>query len=228
MSAEFDRYGGRCEQLIQESISFSGLEYGFFVEAKAIRLLDLVRRRLGSVAGTRTLDVGCGTGSLHQHLGELADGLVGVDPSAEMLERARAANPSIRYDVADGSRLPFTDGAFDFVFTVCVLHHVQPRDRHAFLAELARVTRPGGLVAVVEHNPLNPLTRLAVHRCEFDEDAVLVRCREAARRLAAAGLAVAERRYFLFFPWRGRLVARAERALASVPLGAQYLVAAHA
>lgn len=228
MSAEFDRYGGRYEQLIQHSISFSGLEHGFFLEAKARCLLDLVRRRLGRPEDTRTVDVGCGTGVLHQHLEELAGGLVGVDPSAEMAERARASNPRVRYEVGDGRRLPFEDGAFDFAFTVCVLHHVQPRDRAGFVSELTRVTRAGGLVAVVEHNPLNPLTRLAVHRCEFDEDAVLLGSREAEHRLRAAGLRVAERRYFLLFPWRGRLVARAERALGGIPLGAQYYVAAHA
>lgn len=228
MSAEFDQYGGRYEQLIQDSISFSGREHGFFLEAKAVWLTDLVRRRLGRPAGIRAVDVGCGTGVLHPYLAELDGELVGVDPSAKMLERARAANPSVRYEVADGRRLPFPDGAFDFAFTICVLHHVEPTAREGFVSELARVTRPGGLVAVVEHNPLNPLTRLAVHRCEFDEDAVLLGTREAKRRLAAAGLRVVESRYFLVFPWRGRLVASIERTLAGAPLGAQYCVAAHA
>lgn len=228
MNTEFDQYGGRYEQLIHESISFSGREHGFFLEAKAMWLKDLVRRRLGRPPGVRALDVGCGTGVLHPYLGELARDVVGVDPSAEMIERARDANPDVRYEVADGRRLPFSDGAFDFAFTICVLHHVEPAERAGFVSELARVTRPGGLVAVVEHNPLNPLTRLAVHRCAFDDDAVLLGTREARRRLAAADLRVVESRYFLVFPWRGRLVASVERALAGAPLGAQYCVAAHA
>lgn len=228
MRPEFDQYGGRYEQLIRESISFSALEHGFFLEAKALLLRDLVRRRLGESAQVRALDIGCGTGALHPYLDGFTAQLVGVDPSAEMVEHARAANPGVRYEIGDGRRLPFPDGAFDFAFTVCVLHHVEPPERPGFVSELARVTRPGGLVAVVEHNPLNPLTRLAVRRCAFDDDAVLLGAREAKQRLAAASLRVAESRYFLVFPWRGWLFARAERALSGAPFGAQYCVAAHA
>ena len=91
--------------------------------------------------------------------------LAGVDPSEAMIEAARKANPEADYRVADGTELPFEDGSFDLAFAVCVLHHVAPPDRPAFVAELARVTRPGGLTVVFEHNPLNPLTRLAVRRC---------------------------------------------------------------
>ena len=109
------------------------------------------------------------------------------------------------------------------MFTVCVVHHVAPPERPAFFAELARVVRPGGLVAVVEHNPLNPLTRLAVARCEFDEDAVLARPREVSRRLREAGLRDADAAHFLFFPWRWH---RVERLLRRVPFGAQFYVTA--
>ena len=52
----------------------------------------------------------------------------------------------------------------------------------AFVAELARVVRPGGLVVVFEHNPLNPLTRLVVSRVTFDDGVRLLRSGE--RRLA--------------------------------------------
>lgn len=219
--SEFDRVGDRYDELVQRSISFSGRDRGFFLEAKAERLLALARS-VGDPADLRVLDVGSGDGVLDSLLGELP-GLEGTDVAEEMLELARRANPGVRYAAGEEGRLPYEDESFDFVFTVCVLHHVAPPARPAFFAELARVVRPGGLVAVVEHNPLNPLTRLAVARCEFDEDAVLLSARETSSGLRAAGLRLAHVAHFLFFPWRWNGV---ERVLRRVPLGAQYYVAA--
>jgi SAM-dependent methyltransferase len=225
MTAEFDRYADRYEELVARSIGFSGQDQAFFVEARARHLLDVVRRRLDEPARLRGLDVGCGGGLSHPYLSSLGR-LEGVDVSPAMVARARERNPDVRYHVGDGTGLPLDDGAFDVTFTACVLHHVPPPERHGFVRELGRVTRPGGLVVVFEHNPLNPLTRLAVSRCEFDEDAILLSQRETSRRLAGAGLRVDERRYIVFFPWRGKAFASAERALARLPAGAQYYVAA--
>jgi hypothetical protein len=78
---------------------------------------------------------------------------------------------------------------------------------------------------VFEHNPLNPLTRYAVSRCELDEDAVLLGARAVRELLAGAGLAVGERAHLLFFPWAGGPWRWLEGKLRGVPLGAQYFVA---
>jgi SAM-dependent methyltransferase len=225
MSPEFDRYAADYEELVRRSIRFIGQEQSFFVEARSRHLLELARRRLGDPGRVRALDVGCGGGLAHPHLSALGR-LEGADVSEAMIEVARERNPQVRYHVASGTKLPFPDGAFDLTFTACVLHHVSPAERGAFVGELGRVTRAGGLVVVFEHNPLNPLTRLAVSRCAFDDDAVLLGRRETSRRLRAAGLRLAEARYILFFPWRGRLLERLERALSGLPAGAQYYVAA--
>jgi len=221
----FDAYADRYGEAVDEAIGFAGQEHAFFLEAKAARLLDLAHRRLGDPSALRALDVGCGAGLMDGYLGALGR-LEGVDVSPEMVAVARRENPGVSYEVADGARLPYEDGAFDLAFAVCVLHHVPPGERPAFAGELRRVLRPGGLVVVFEHNPLNPLTRLVVSRCVFDEDAVLLGRRETRARLAGAGLTPEEERYILFFPWRG--LARSERALSRVPLGAQYYVAARA
>ena len=82
------------------------------------------------------------------------------------------------------------------------------------------MTRPGGLVAVFEHNPLNPLTRLVVRRCAFDEGVVLVRRRDLERLVASGGRDVASR-YLLFTPWKATWAL--ERRLGGVPFGAQYV-----
>jgi hypothetical protein len=88
--------------------------------------------------------------------------------------------------------------------------------------EMRRVVRPGGLVCVVEHNPLNPLIRLAVARCEFDRDAPLLGASKARRLMTDGGLREIGMRYFLLFSCEARSAHRVEGALRNVPLGAQY------
>ena len=224
MTAHFDRFENRYEELVEQSIGFCGREHDFYLRAKASSLLDLARRRLGGPSSVRALDVGCGTGLLHRHLAGLAE-LQGVDLSQPMIATARRRNPDVPYTVAEATDLPFEQGRFELTFAVCLVHHVAPPLRARLVAELRRVTRPGGLVTIFEHNPLNPLTRLTVSRCAFDEDAVLMGRREAARLLRSSGLTIAEQRYILFFPWRSRALRRAERLLAQAPIGAQYYVA---
>jgi SAM-dependent methyltransferase len=223
--SEFDRYGETYERAVDDAIKFGGAEHAFYLEAKARALLELARRELGDPARLHALDVGSGPGSLHPYLTEIG-ALEGVDVSQALVERATAANPGVRYRTYDGRSLPFPDAAFDLAFAVNVFHHVEPPDRANLAAELARVVRPGGIVAVFEHNPLNPLTRLVVARCEFDEGVQLLPTREVRALLAQAGLQPVERRYILFFPWRAAFLQRLEARLGPVPLGAQHLTAA--
>jgi SAM-dependent methyltransferase len=143
-----------------------------------------------------------------------------------VIARAAAANPKATYRLYDGQRLPVEDASVDVAFAINVVHHVPPPQWGAFAAELARVLRPGGIAALFEHNPLNPLTRRVVSNCVFDEDAVLLRRRRAAGLLQCAGLAPAEDRYIAFLPFRSRFVGPVEALLRRVPLGAQYFVSA--
>jgi SAM-dependent methyltransferase len=224
MEASFDRYESEYEELVQRSIGWSGADHAFFLEAKAYHLLRLVHRHVGNPAAARVVDVGCGVGAMHRFLGGV-DSLHGVDVSAASVERARRENPGVEYTVADVTALPYQDGAFEVAFASGLVHHLPPDRRDAALAEMRRIVRPGGLVVVFEHNPLNPLTRLAVARCPFDEDAVLLGPRELRSRLLRVGLRPVEERYILFFPRRGRALRRAEDLLRRLPLGAQYYVA---
>lgn len=228
MSADFDEYADSYREAVQGSIDFCGQDLDQFTRRKAAHLADLAERRLGATERLRVLDVGCGVGETDRFLADRFGELHGVDMAEEAVERAARRNPSVRYQAYGGGRLPFDDGGFDLAFAICVVHHVPPPERAGFAAELARVVRPGGLVAIFEHNPLNPLTRVAVSRCEFDEDAVLLTRRSADRLLGAAGLRRAEHRYIIFLPFQRRRTAAFERAIARVPAGAQYYVAASA
>lgn len=215
------------ERQVEEAIGFAGREHAFYLEAKARALLDLVDRRLRDRGPIRALDVGCGNGRFDSMLDPIEE-LHGVDVSPEIVAAAAETVPRGRFEVADGTSLPFADDAYDLTFTVCTLHHVEPPQRPALMRELARVTRPGGLVVVFEHNPLNPLTRRVVRHVPFDEGVVLVGRRSLLGLTPSAGLTVEETRYILFFPWTRAPFAQLERRLAWLPAGAQYYVAARA
>jgi ubiquinone/menaquinone biosynthesis C-methylase UbiE len=101
--------------------------------------------------GLDLLDVGCGPGTLTVDLARLvAPGrVVGVDRAAGILSQAKAhaeaEGVSVEFREADAYALPFADGAFDVVHAHQVLQHLA--DPARALAEMRRVTRPGGVVA---------------------------------------------------------------------------------
>jgi SAM-dependent methyltransferase len=202
-----------------------GQEHAFFTEAKARRLLELTERHVGPLKDIKALDVGCGVGLTDRYLGSLFS-VVGVDISAGLIEAAAEVNPGVQYLEYDGKRLPFENESFDLAFAVCVVHHVPVTRWTAFMSEMARCVCASGLVVVFEHNPYNPLTRLAVHRCAFDEEVTLLPRSKAATLVRESGLKLVESAYILFFPWRLRAFSALEKHLGPIPLGSQYYVAA--
>lgn len=113
------------------------------------------RDRLLATPGTLVLDVGCGTGEDARAMAQLVgpDGqVVGVDASPGLLslawERAKPEDGRVEWVRADARALPFADGCFDAVRAERLLQHVE--DPQAVVAELVRVTRPDGRVALVE------------------------------------------------------------------------------
>jgi len=223
--ADFDRWGRLYGEEVQRSIAFIGRSLRFFTEAKARHLRRIARTHLGSLEKQRVLDVGCGVGLTDRLLAGSFGALHGVDVASGAVEEAARLVPGVDFRHYEGGRLPFADAEMDLAFAICVLHHVPREGRVSLLREMRRVVRNGGLVVLFEHNPLNPLTRLAVRRCEFDANAVLLGRREMARLLALAALEPVESRYVLFFPFGGRVVKGLERTLARLPIGAQYYCA---
>ena len=223
MTELFDSYRGSYRDVVQSSIDFSGLSHAFFLRAKAALLRELIAARLGREAKPAMLDVGCGVGSFHPFMRGMVGRLSGIDVSAQSIAQARTDNPQDDYRVFDGKRFPYAASGFDLVTAICVLHHVPPAEWLRFMSEMRRVARPGGLVCVIEHNPLNPLTRLAVMRCEFDRDAQLLGAGKTKRLMAVSGLREIDARYFLLLPSEAKPLRAVERALCRVPLGAQYV-----
>jgi SAM-dependent methyltransferase len=226
MSNDFDRHRHTYQEDVQRSIAFSRQDVGFFTDVKASLLIDAAERLVGPARSLSVLDVGCGVGLTDAYLRNRFRSLHGVDISEGAVQEASIANRWATYAAYDGRKLPFGEGAFDVAFAICVLHHVEPVDRPAFVVELGRVVRPGGVVLIFEHNPYNPLTRVAVSRCDFDRGVVLESRAATMRLVRAGGLATVEAPYIVFFPWRARGLRATERLLGWLPLGAQYVVAA--
>jgi SAM-dependent methyltransferase len=223
---DYGRYRDRYRDELDRAVSFSGASHDFFTRAKAEELVRLARMHLGDPARLEALDVGCGIGLTDRHLAGRFRSLTGTDVSPGVLETAARENPGVRYKLSERGRLTFEDDAFHLAFAVCVVQVVAPKERPQFVAELARVTRPGGLIVVFEHNPFNPLTRLVVRRCEFGEDARMLGMAEAERLLRESAVTPVDRGFLLLFPFRRKRVLAVERALRRLPLGAQYYVAA--
>ena len=194
----FDQHADSYQESVEASIAFAKVDHAFATECKARHLLSLCSRLLGPPSELRLLDVGCGVGLTDALLVDKIGRLHGIDVSVESVERAAATNRSAHYAGFSGDAFPLPDESVDLAFAICVLHHVEPYERAGFVSELRRVVRPGGIVALFEHNPLNPLTRVAVSRCEFDEGVTLARRRATARLLARAGLAVEDGAYIIF------------------------------
>lgn len=208
---------------VNRSIAFSGVEQSFFTKGKSRRLLEILRRRGETPMQTRLLDIGCGVGLIHRYAAPELREIVGVDVASEALARARRSNPGVTYRPQDGGALPVESGSFDAAATICVMHHLPPRQWASFVAEAWRALRPGGLLMVFEHNPWNPLTRLAVARCTFDFDAVLLSPPRLAGLLREGGFVDVACEFMFFTPFANRFVQGLEAGLRRVPAGAQYV-----
>jgi ubiquinone/menaquinone biosynthesis C-methylase UbiE len=117
--------------------------------------LDPLRREIAEVAvaagADRALDVCCGTGRQCLFLAQAGIHPTGLDLSPAMLARATLQDKRPTLVLGDAVRLPFTDGAFPFTSVALALHEKPPQARPDILAEMLRVTAPGGLVAVVDY-----------------------------------------------------------------------------
>jgi SAM-dependent methyltransferase len=113
------------------------------------RLAPLFIAHAGLADGDAVLEVGCGTGSLTFALPHAAQigSLVAIDHSPIYLAAAQAKNhdPRIRLEPGDGASLDYPDASFDRALSMLVLPAVLPR-AEAAVAEMRRVTRPGGVV----------------------------------------------------------------------------------
>jgi ubiquinone/menaquinone biosynthesis C-methylase UbiE len=107
--------------------------------------------------GESVLDIGCGTGTLAiaaKHTVGASALVCGIDPSPEMIARAKRkasrARTDVAFEVASAQSLPFPDARFDVVTSTVMLHHLRRSARLEAVVEARRVLRQGGRLLIVD------------------------------------------------------------------------------
>ena len=188
------------------------LLFGGTADAMRRRIVPHVVRLARSMGASaarpmRLLDAGCGTGHLLRMIGAALPTeakLYGIDLSPHYIARAREVLPrdlDVSLVCDNAEKLPFVDGSFDAVTSIYLLHEVPPQVRARILSELARVARPGGLVAAADSIQLIDAPELEREILAFParfhepyytsyvKDDLAARMAEAGLRVAATQLA---------------------------------------
>jgi SAM-dependent methyltransferase len=183
------------------------------------------------------LDFGCGNGRMLKSLlvSEAAKPLVeqdrlrlfGFDTSVESINEAKSLMGDERVClVSDLNSLP-GEVRFDFVISCHVFHHIPPAERAETVAALANRMKPSSRLVIWEHNPFNPITRMLVKMCPFDDDARLLTLNATKNLFGKNAFRCLEHAYVNVFPprWlRLNAAAATEVKLSGLPIGAQYWV----
>jgi demethylmenaquinone methyltransferase / 2-methoxy-6-polyprenyl-1,4-benzoquinol methylase len=127
----------------------------------------VVARAVDAGAGQRVLDLAAGTGTSSTLFAAAGAATIACDFSAGMLAEGRRRHPQLTFVAGDALRLPFRDGAFDAVTISFGLRNVASVG--AALAELARVTRAGGRLVVLETARPPAATLRAAHGIYVDQ-----------------------------------------------------------
>ena len=145
-------------------------------EERGAALQGRVQQLLAPLTGTeRALDSGCGAGALAFALAPFVESVVGVDLSADLVAAGNEIAPAnCELRVGDATALPFEYGSFDIAGCMRVLHHT--RRPELVVSELARVTRPGGRILLVDQlGFVDPVVSAETDRFEQARDPSHVR-----------------------------------------------------
>ena len=176
--------------------------YDRFMGRFSERLVGQMADLADVAAGQRVIDVGCGPGALTAELGRRLGtaNVTAVDPSSPFVAAVRERFPGVDVHEATAEHLPFPDATFDAALAQLVVHFMA--DPVAGLAEMARVTKPGGVIAacVWDHaggqGPLSLFWAVAREldpRVEDESELAGARDGHLAELFVAAGIGNVER-----------------------------------
>ena len=157
---------------VRRRFAVTAAQLGRLTDQRADALREQVRRFVPLTGEERALDSGTGTGALAFALSDMVREVVAVDAVPELLDEARkrlSETSNVEFREADATALPFAEGEFDLAGSLRTLHHLSRPE--LAVAELVRVTRPGGIVLVVDQvAPIDPLAAVALDRFERARD----------------------------------------------------------
>ena len=216
------KWSTEYEKHIAEALPVKLSSYKKFSLYKVRFFKELLEKYGKSLSGSRVADVGCGMGYLDRLLTEEGAIITGFDPSQDMINTAIDVNPEGNYCHFDGFTIPSADEQFDLTIAVCVIQHVDQSNCQNIINEMHRITKNDGLIVYYEHNPYNPLTRLTVWRCPF-ENVRLVPKRALKKYVKGVNDKEQFRyAYKLSVPWESSIVSLVDSALERLPIGVQY------
>jgi ubiquinone/menaquinone biosynthesis C-methylase UbiE len=143
-------------ELIHKNFTNTAKVFGDFVlknrAAEADEFADVAIAGAADAANWRAMDLACGPGTFARAIAKHVRFTIGLDLTPAMLLRAResvsAVNRSCAFARGDGNRIPFLDGSFDLAVCGYSIHHVL--NAAQVIAELARIVRRGGRVAIAD------------------------------------------------------------------------------
>ena len=222
---EFDKFARDYEALFKPWLKIAGGSREFFARARLTWLAGLLRNQ--QIAPRRVMDFGCGTGISLPLLADIlgAEQVIGLDTSEESLAVARSAVGHHSVELATPAKyLPQAE--LDLVFCNGVFHHITVAERPAAVDYIYHCLRPGGIFAMWENNPWNPVQSFAMKRSKIDENAIPLPPPESRQLITSMQFGVIRMDYLFFFPGSFRWLHPLEKLLIKVPLGAQYQILA--
>lgn len=217
----FDQFADSYRDVHGDNVRVTGENSEYFAQYKA----RYVARRMGAQFSGRILDYGCGVGMVSKYLKQaLPQAIVdGYDPSTASIANV---DSGVRAQGTFTSNWREVGHQYSLIVVSNVMHHMRPSTRQDVIASLRDRLAPLGILIIVEHNPLNPLTRWAVANCAFDDDAILIPTAEVRGFVLRSGLEVVRRDYIVFFPRLLSWLRQVEPYLGWCPAGAQYALMA--
>jgi len=130
---------------------YNGIASGYdeLYGEEQLKKWEIARKIISFDKDDVVLDIGCGTGIITKEIAKLVRKVVAIDISKEMIKNAPKAK-SIKYFVADATKLPFPDKSFDKIISFTVLQDI--KDKDSALSEMKRVCKGKILLTVQKRN----------------------------------------------------------------------------
>ena len=221
--AEFDSYADTYYQEHKANVKITGEDPEYFAEYKIADLATYLAKARASCG--RITDFGSGIGNSIPYFRRYFPGtaLSCADVSVRSAQLAQNRYPGYEtYLLIEAEKIPISDASQDLVFSACVFHHISHKDHELWLRELLRITRPGGVLAIYEHNPLNPLTVRAFNTCPLDQECPPYRSPEFTSSMFGGGMVQCEHCLPVILSPTLAYLRPLEQRLGWLCLGAQY------
>ena len=227
MKSNFDEFADSYETLHAKSIKLSGYAPSFFDEHKIKIVHREIKNEFLDLSQRTFLNFGCGIGKSEIYIREYFPKvkIFSADISLESIRTAQQRNA----DIEGISYIHYTkieelqQGVkYDIIFVANVFHHIASTEHTAVLTTLKSLLKEGGHLFIFEHNPINPLTRMAFEKCEFDVGCTMLNHHYLGRMLDKSGFKSKKVNFVLFFPKILSVFNYFEKYLSVIPLGAQY------